>query len=117
MKTEEFNYPLPPSLIAQFPSHQRGKTSLMALHRRNGMVEHRTFREITQYLHPGDLLVVNNTRVIPARLIGHKETGGRVEILLVPPRNGTNGTWAALIKGLGKVKQGTRIKFEKGLEA
>jgi len=117
MKTEEFNYPLPPSLIAQFPSHQRGESSLMVLHRRNGMVEHRTFREITQYLHPGDLLVMNNTRVIPARLIGNKETGGRVEILLIPSWNGTNGNWEALIKGLGKAKQGTRIKLEQGFEA
>jgi len=117
MKTEEFNYPLPPSLIAQFPSHQRGETSLMVLHRRNGMVEHRTFREITQFLHPGDLLVMNNTRVIPARLIGNKETGGRIEILLIPSLNGTNGTWEALLKGFGKVKQGARIKLEQGFEA
>jgi S-adenosylmethionine:tRNA ribosyltransferase-isomerase len=117
MKTEEFDYPLPPSLIAQFPSHQRGETSLMVLQRRNGMVEHRTFQEITQYFHPGDLLVMNNTRVIPARLIGNKETGGRVEILLIPSWDGTNGTWEALIKGLGKVKQGMRIKLEQGFEA
>jgi len=81
------------------------------------MIEHRTFREITQYLHPGDLLVMNNTRVIPARLIGNKETGGRVEILLIPSWDGTNGTWEAFIKGLGKVKQGTRIKLEQGFEA
>jgi len=89
----------------------------MVLHRRHGMVEHRTFREITQYLHPGDLLVLNNTRVIPARLIGKKETGGRVEILLIPSCNGTEWTWEALFKGLGKVKQGTRIKLEQGFEA
>ena len=116
MRTEEFDYHLPPSFIAQYPSPQRGETSLMVLHRRNGMIEHRSFREITQYLNPGDLLVMNNTRVIPARLIGNKETGGRVEILLIPSCNGTKGTWEALIKGSKRVKQGTRIQIEQGFE-
>jgi S-adenosylmethionine:tRNA ribosyltransferase-isomerase len=88
----------------------------MVLHRRNGKMEHRIFREITQYLNPGDLLVMNNTRVIPARLIGNKETGGRVEILLIPSWNGTKGIWEALIKGSGRVKRGTRIRFEQGFE-
>jgi len=116
MRTEEFDYPLPPSFIAQYPSPQREEASLMVLHRRHGMMEHRIFREITQYLNPGDLLVMNNTRVIPARLIGNKETGGRVEILLIPSWNGTKGIWEALIKGSGRVKQGTRIRFEQGFE-
>ena len=91
MRTEEFDYPLPPSLIAQYPSPQRGETSLMVLHRRNGLIEHRIFQDILQYFNPGDLLVMNNTRVLPARLIGNKETGGRVEILLIPSWNGTRG--------------------------
>ena len=116
MRTEEFDYPLPPSSIAQYPSPQREEASLMVLHRRNGMMEHRIFREITQYLNPGDLLVMNNTRVIPARLIGNKETGGRVEILLIPSWNGTKGIWEALIKASGRVKRGTRIRFEQGFE-
>jgi S-adenosylmethionine:tRNA ribosyltransferase-isomerase len=116
MKTEEFDYPLPPSLIAQYPSPQRGDSTLMVLHRKNGLMEHRNFREITQYLNPGDLLVMNNTRVIPARLIGKKETGGRVEILLIPSWNETNGSWETLIKSSGKVKQGMRIRFERGFE-
>jgi S-adenosylmethionine:tRNA ribosyltransferase-isomerase len=116
MRTEEFDYPLPPSFIAQYPSPQRGETSLMVLHRRNGMIEHQIFREITQYLNPGDLLVMNNTRVIPARLIGNKETGGRVEILLIPSRNGSKGTCEALIKSSKRVKPGTRIQFEQGFE-
>jgi S-adenosylmethionine:tRNA ribosyltransferase-isomerase len=116
MKTEEFDYPLPPSLIAQYPCPKRGETSLMVLHRRRGVIEHRPFQEITQYLNPGDLLVMNNTRVLPARLIGKKKTGGRVEMLLIPPWNGTNGEWKALIKGSGKLKRKTRIQFEQGLE-
>jgi S-adenosylmethionine:tRNA ribosyltransferase-isomerase len=116
MRTKEFDYPLPPSFIAQYPSPQRGETSLMVLHRHNGLIEHRIFQDILQYFNPGDLLVMNNTRVIPARLIGNKETGGRVEILLIPSWNGTSGTWEALIKSSGKVKQGMRIRFEQGFE-
>lgn len=116
MRTKEFDYPLPLSFIAQYPSPQRGETPLMVLHRRNGLIEHRIFQDILQYFNPGDLLVMNNTRVIPARLIGNKETGGRVEILLIPSWNGTSETWEALIKSSGKVKQGMRIRFEQGFE-
>lgn len=116
MRIEEFDYPLPKSLIAQYPSRQRGDSALMVLHRRNGLIEHRTFQDILQYFNPGDLLVLNNTRVLPARLIGKKETGGRVELLLLPSRNGTGGTWETFIKSSRKVKQGMRIRFEQGLE-
>ena len=116
MKIEEFDYHLPASLIAQYPSSQRGDTSLMVLHRETGEIEHRSFRNITEYLNSGDLLVVNNTRVLPARLIGKKETGGRVEMLLIPPWNGKKGEWKTLIKGSSKLKQKTRIQFEHGLE-
>lgn len=116
MRIEEFDYHLPISLIAQYPSPQRGETSLMVLHRKAGVIEHQGFQNITQYLNPGDLLVTNNTRVLPARLIGKKETGGRVEILLIPSWNGTKGTWVALMKGSGKLKRGARIRFEQGLE-
>ena len=72
----------------------------MILHRQTRVIEHRVFQEITKYLHAGDLLVMNNTRVLPARLIGKKETGGRIEMLLIPPWNGAKGEWKALIKGL-----------------
>jgi S-adenosylmethionine:tRNA ribosyltransferase-isomerase len=116
MRVEEFDYHLPTSLIAQYPSPQRGETSLMVLHRQNGMIEHRAFQDITKYLHAGDLLVLNNTRVLPARLIGKKETGRRIEMLLIPSWNGTEGDWKVLIKGAGKVKPGARIRFEQGLE-
>jgi S-adenosylmethionine:tRNA ribosyltransferase-isomerase len=112
MRIKEFDYHLPRSLIAQYPSAQRGETSLMILHRQTGVVEHQTFQDITQYLRAGDLLVMNNTRVLPARLIGKKETGGRIEMLLVPSWNGTKGEWKALIKGAGKVKRGARIRFD-----
>jgi S-adenosylmethionine:tRNA ribosyltransferase-isomerase len=116
MRIEEFDYQLPSSLIAQYPSPQRGETSLMILHRQTGMIEHRTFQDITQYLNSADLLVMNDTRVLPARLIGKKETGGRMEMLLIPSWNGTKGEWKALVRGSGKVKPGARIRFEQGLE-
>jgi len=111
MKIEEFDYTLPPSLIAQYPSLQRGESSLMVLHRGEGVIEHRAFRDLSNYLNPGDLLVMNNTRVLPARLIGKKETGGKVEMLLIPPTNGTMGEWEVLIKGSRRVRPGARIQF------
>ncbi len=116
MRIEEFDYRLPPSLIAQYPSSQRGETFLMVLDRQTGGIEHHSFQDIAKYLRAGDLLVLNNTRVLPARLIGKKETGGRIEMLLIPSWNGTKGEWEALIKNSGRVKPGCRIQFESGLE-
>jgi S-adenosylmethionine:tRNA ribosyltransferase-isomerase len=116
MRIEEFDYHLPGALIAQYPSPQRGETSLMILCRQTGISEHRAFQDIAQYLNCADLLVMNNTRVLPARLIGKKETGGRIEVLLAPSWNGIKGEWKALIKGSRRVKQGSRIRFEQGLE-
>ena len=85
MRTEEFDYTLPPSLIAQHPSPRRGESRLMVVHQRRGVIEHRDFRDLSHYLNQGDLLVMNNTRVLPARIIGKKETGGKIEMLLIPP--------------------------------
>jgi S-adenosylmethionine:tRNA ribosyltransferase-isomerase len=116
MRIEEFDYHLPLSLIAQYPSSQRGESSFMIVHRQTGVIEHKAFQDITEYLDVGDLLVMNNTRVLPARLIGKKETGGRVEMLLIPPWNGKKGEWKALIKGTGKVRLGTRIRFDPELQ-
>jgi S-adenosylmethionine:tRNA ribosyltransferase-isomerase len=122
MRIEEFDYKLPPSLIAQYPPPQRGDSRLMVLHRSKGTIQHRDFRDILDYFHPGDLLVMNNTRVLPVRLIGKKESrtdpasgGGRCEILLIPSWNGARGTWEVLIKGARKIKRGARIQFGKDL--
>jgi S-adenosylmethionine:tRNA ribosyltransferase-isomerase len=112
MKLEEFDYHLPKSLIAQYPSPHRGGSRLMALLRTEAAIEHRNFKDLGNYLKPGDLLVVNNTRVLPARLIGHKETGGKVEVLLVPSWNGIKGEWEALVKNTGKPKGKIRIQFD-----
>jgi S-adenosylmethionine:tRNA ribosyltransferase-isomerase len=115
MRIEEFDYTFPPSLIAQYPSPQRDESSLMILHRGKGTIEHRAFRDLPNYLNPGDLLVMNNTRVFPARLIGKKETGGKVEMLLISPTNGRMEEWNVLIKGSGKVRPRAQIQFSQEL--
>ena len=111
MRIEEFDYRLPTSLIAQYPSPQREGSRLMILRRGQDTLGHRSFRDISDYFQSGDLLVINNTRVLPARLIGKKENGGKVEILLLPSWDGTQGEWEVLIRNSGKVKQGTRIQL------
>ena len=117
MKTEPFDYPLPKSLIAQHPTPQRGQSRLMVVHRNSGAIEHRSFQEIFRFFSPGDLLIINNTRVLPARLIGKKKTGGRCEVLLLPQWNGVKGEWKALIKGMRATTGGSRISFDQGMEA
>ena len=116
MRIEEFDFTLPPSLIAQYPSAQRGDSRLMVLHRCRGEIEHRAFQDIGEYLQPGDLLVMNNSRVLPARLIGKRETGGTCEVLLIPSHHGMRDECDILIKRSRKVKSGTRIHFGAGLE-
>jgi S-adenosylmethionine:tRNA ribosyltransferase-isomerase len=100
MKTVEFDYDLAQERIAQIPVEPRDASRLMVVHRDTGQIEHRVFRDLGQYLISGDLLVLNQTRVIPARLLGHKaETGGRVELLLLNRRD--EQTWEALVRGKG----------------
>jgi len=117
MNIEEFDYFLPKSLIAQHPCSERGASRLMVVHRKSGTIEHTFFREMIRYLDPGDLLVINNTRVLPARLIGRKETGGRCEVLLFPQWNGAKGEWRGLIKGVKPKSNGFRIRFEQEIDA
>ena len=83
MKVSEFNYDLPEELIAQHPSQTRDLSRLMVLNRKTHTIEHKSFKDIVDYLKPGDCLVRNNTKVIPARLYGKKETGAKVEFLLL----------------------------------
>jgi S-adenosylmethionine:tRNA ribosyltransferase-isomerase len=109
MKTEEFDYHLPQELIAQSPIEPRDASRLMVLDRETGAIEHRTFRDLADYLTAGDVLVCNESRVIPARLFGHKvPTGGKVELLLVAERG--EKIWEVLTKGR-KVRVGTRIEL------
>jgi S-adenosylmethionine:tRNA ribosyltransferase-isomerase len=97
MKTSDFDYPLPESSIAQTPAEPRDSSRLLVLHRDTGKLEHRLFRDVIDYLNKSDLLVLNQTRVIPARIFAHKETGGHVEILLLRRRDTL--TWEALVGG------------------
>src|SRR5574341_1268531 len=114
MKTSDFDYDLPASFIAQTPVEPRDSSRLLVLHRDTGEIEHRIFRQIGEYLHPGDLLVLNQTRVIPARIYAHKPTGGRVELLLLRRRDEL--TWEALVGGKG-LRVGNKIHIEDGPEA
>ena len=110
MKTSEFDYPLPPELIAQTPIEPRDRARLMVLNRRDKLLQHRMFSEVVDYLQKGDVLVFNDSRVIPARLSGRKsDTGGRVEILLL--RRLSPGTWETLVKPGKRVKMGSRLEL------
>ena len=111
MKTSDFNYNLPESFIAQTPAEPRDSSRLLVLHRDTGQIEHRIFREIGDYLRAGDLLVLNQTRVIPARIYARKETGGRVELLLLRRRDPL--TWEALVGGKG-LRVGKKVSVEAG---
>jgi S-adenosylmethionine:tRNA ribosyltransferase-isomerase len=106
MKTSDFDYHLPPALIAQRPLSQRDASRLLVLHRQSGHLEHRQFSQLGDYLRPGDILVANDSRVIPARLYGRKASGGKVEILLLEQKN--EREWRALVGGR-RLRQGSQI--------
>ncbi len=109
MKTIEFDYDLPAELIAQTPVEPRDSARLMVLDRKSGALHHRVFRDIGDLLNPGDMLVLNNTRVLPARLLGRKRgTGGRVELLLLEQRG--QARWLALVGGR-RVRIGTVVEL------
>ena len=114
MKTSDFYYDLPEELIAQDPLEDRSSSRLLVLDKETGKTEHHIFREIIDYLDPGDCLVINDTKVIPARLIGAKEeTGAKIEVLLL--KRGADDVWETLVKPGRKAKPGTRIVFGDGL--
>ncbi len=114
LKTSDFDYDLPESFIAQTPLEPRDSSRLLVLHRDTGQIEHRVFREIGAYLRPNDVLVLNRTRVIPGRIYARKETGGRVELLLLRRRDEL--TWDALVGGKG-LSAGKKMQVENGPRA
>lgn len=117
MRTDDFDYPLPDELIAQEPTEPRDSCRLLVLHRDTGEVEDRHFYEIGEYLEPGDLLVVNKTRVLPARLVGKKPTGGVAETLLLKRREDVDplGTvWECLVNPGKRLKPGAVIEYRAG---
>ena len=114
MRREDFNFTLPEELIAQDPLEDRSSSRLLVLDKETGETEHHVFREIINYLEPGDCLVINDTKVIPARLIGAKiGTDAKIEILLLKRKE--NDVWETLVKPGKKAKIGTRISFGDGL--
>ena len=112
MKTHDFWYDLPEELIAQTPLQQRDSSRLLVLGRESGEIKHRHFYDILEYLKPGDCLVMNNSRVLPARLLGHRPTGGAVEVLLL--RDLGDKRWECLVKPDGKMQPGHEVIFGNG---
>lgn len=118
-RLEDYDFQLPPELIAQVPAPRREDARLLVLDRARNTIQHSEFARIGALLDPGDLLVVNDTRVVPARLVGRKESGGRAELLVLdpykPPEAGEG--YRCLVKSSKRVKPGQRILFEKGVRA
>ena len=113
MNVTEFNYNLPEELIAQVPLKKRDESRLMVLDRNEKKLEHRIFKDIIEYLKPGDVLVRNNTKVIPARIYGKKDTGANVEFLLLNRIEGD--TWETIVRPGNKLHIGTKVIFGDGL--
>lgn len=114
----DYDFDLPPDRIAQEPVPERDRSKLLVLHRESGQREHRSFYEIEGYFEPGDVLVINDTRVVPVKLVGNKETGARVECLLLNyPVDDPPGTWTSpcLLRGARRFKAGDRLTFGQGL--
>ena len=116
MNTSDFYYDLPEELIAQTPAEPRDSSRLLVYHRQNGAIEHKIFRDIIDFLNPGDALVVNDTRVIPARLYGKKQdTGREVEFLLLNQLS--KDTWEIIMRPGKKLRIGDRVDFAEDLKA
>jgi S-adenosylmethionine:tRNA ribosyltransferase-isomerase len=116
MRTADFDYILPPELIAQQPADRRDESRLLVLHRADEKLEHRKFRDVLEFIRPGDVLVLNNSRVIPARLRGkNSKTGGAFEMLLLE-ENSANDWWAMMKPGK-KARVGTEIKLDEKISA
>ena len=113
MKVSEFNYKLPEELIAQTPIEKRDESRLMILNKKTGELVHKTFKDIIDYLEPDDCLVRNNTRVMPARIYGKKETGAKIEFLLL--KNLEGDMWETIVRPGNKLHIGTKVIFGNGL--
>ena len=113
MKVSDFNYELPEELIAQHPYDKRDEARLMVLDRKTQTIEHKVFKDIIDYLEPGDCLVINNTKVLPARLLGKKDTGAKIEFLLLKRIEGDY--WEVMVRPGNKLKPGTKVSFGDGI--
>ena len=113
MKVSDFNYALPEELIAQHPYDKRDEARLMVLDRKSQTIEHKVFKDVIDYLEPGDCLVVNNTKVLPARLYGTKDTGAQVEFLLL--KRLETDMWEVMVRPGNKLRPGSKVTFGNGI--
>ena len=112
-KLSQFNFKLPSELIAQFPADERDESRLMVVHRDSGKIEHRTFKDILEYFGDGDVMLVNNTRVFPARLFGQKEkTGAKIEVFLLRELNADSRLWDVVVDPARKIRVGNKLYFQ-----
>ena len=112
MKLSQFRYHLPPELVATHPSENRDECRMMGLHRKNQKIEHRIFTDILEYFNDGDVFVLNNTKVFPARLYGTKEkTGARIEVFLLRELNQETRLWDVLVDPARKIRIGNKLYF------
>ncbi|MGH7831840.1 MAG: S-adenosylmethionine:tRNA ribosyltransferase-isomerase, partial [Candidatus Binatia bacterium] len=117
MELKQFTYDLPRSLIAPYPSEERTQARLLVVNRGAGTLSHSRFSSLDNFLHAGDLLVLNDSRVLPARLVGKKESGGRVEVLLLEPFPKWQSLWIAIVDASKQPKVGSRLLFSNGVYA
>ena len=112
MKLSQFHFDLPPELLAEYPSEHRDEARLMVIHRDTGKIEHKLFKDLIDYFDDGDLMLLNNTKVFPARLIGEKEkTGARIEVFLLRELNSENRLWDVLVDPARKIRIGNKLFF------
>lgn len=112
MKLSQYRYNLPPELITKFPAENRDESRLMVMHRKNGKIEHKIFKEIIDYFHADDVMVFNNTKVFPARLMGNKEkTGAEIEVFLLRELNRDQRLWDVLVDPARKIRIGNKLYF------
>jgi S-adenosylmethionine:tRNA ribosyltransferase-isomerase len=112
MRTADFDYELPPELIAQHPPAERDAARMLVLDPKAGAITHATIRDLPSHLDPGDLLVLNDSRVFPARLIGRRRDGGEAEVLLLRPVDGDRRRWEALIRPARRLAAGSQVQFD-----
>ena len=112
MKLSQFNYTLPPELLAEYPSEERDQARLMVVHRDTGEIEHKVFKDILEYFNDGDVFIMNNTKVFPARLFGRKEkTGAKIEVFLLRELNHEMRLWDVLVDPARKIRVGNKLYF------
>ena len=112
MKLSHFNFNLPEELLAEFPTENRDESRLMVVHRKTGLIEHKLFKDIIDYFDDGDVMVLNNTKVFPARLYGNKEkTGARIEVFLLRELNAEQRLWDVLVDPARKIRIGNKLYF------